>query len=90
MIFLKKPTRLRMKGNVLIKSIYTEFPRGLAIKDSALSLLWLRFNPRPRNFPVPQVLPKKSLQKFTVKIIVNVRHLSAFPLILGTRQGCLL
>ena len=30
-----------------------EFPGGLAVeKDSALSLLWLRFDPRPRKFHI--------------------------------------
>ena len=27
-----------------------EFPGGLAVKDLALLLLWLRFDPKPRNF----------------------------------------
>ena len=30
-----------------------EFPGGLAVKDSVLSLLWLRFDPWPGNFHVP-------------------------------------
>ena len=28
-------------------------------KDSALSLVWLRFDPWPGNFHMPQVQPKK-------------------------------
>ena len=28
----------------------TEFPSGLVVKDTALSLLWLWFNPWPGNF----------------------------------------
>ena len=42
-----------------------KFPGCLAIKDLALSLLWLRllpwrgFNPWPRNFCMPQEWPKK-------------------------------
>ena len=41
-----------------------EFPNGLAVKDSALSLLWHRFNPWPRNFCMPQTgLENKTKQK---------------------------
>ena len=36
-----------------------EFPDGLAVKELALSLLWLRFNPWPGNFFTPQARPKK-------------------------------
>ena len=36
-----------------------EFPGGLAVKDSMLSLLWLGFNPWPRNFYTPWVWEKK-------------------------------
>ena len=32
---------------------------GLSVKDLTLSLLWLRFNPWPRNFRVLQVRPKR-------------------------------
>lgn len=35
-----------------------EFPSGPAVKDQALSLMWLRFDPRPRNFCLPRVWPK--------------------------------
>ena len=42
---------------------FREFPGGLAVKDSALSLPWLRFNPWPRNFHMPQVQPKKKKKK---------------------------
>ena len=38
---------------------YEEVLGGLGIKDSVLSLLWLGLNPRPRNFCMPQVQPKK-------------------------------
>ena len=34
------------------------FPGGLVVKDLALSLLWLRLDPWPRNFCMPQVQPK--------------------------------
>ena len=30
-----------------------ELPGGLAVKDLALSLLWLGFNPWPKNFHMP-------------------------------------
>ena len=30
-----------------------EFPGGLSVKDSALSLMWLQFSPWPRNFHMP-------------------------------------
>ena len=36
-----------------------EFPGGLAVKDLALSPLWLRFNPWPGNFHMLQEWPKK-------------------------------
>lgn len=37
-----------------------EFPSGPAVKDQALSLMWLRFDPRPRNFCLPRVWPKQN------------------------------
>lgn len=39
-----------------------EFPAGLVVKDSALSLLWLRFDPWPENFYIPQVPLDLTLQ----------------------------
>ena len=36
-----------------------EFPGGLAVKDLALLLLWLRFNPWPRNICVSGALTKE-------------------------------
>ena len=36
-----------------------EFPGGPAVKDSALSLLWLRFDPWPGNFRMLRERPKK-------------------------------
>ena len=32
-----------------------EFPGGLAVKDLALSLLWVKFKPWPENFCMPWV-----------------------------------
>lgn len=37
-----------------------EFSDGLAVRDSALSLLWFRFNPWPRNFHVLWAWPKRN------------------------------
>ena len=31
---------------------FWEFPGGLAVKDSSLSLLWFRFDPWPGNFRI--------------------------------------
>ena len=47
------------QSNYLVK----EFPGGLVVKDPALSLLRLRFNPWPRNFCMQWVPPlqKKKL-----------------------------
>ena len=36
-----------------------EFPGGPVVKDPALSLLWLGFNPWPWNFHMPWAWPKK-------------------------------
>ena len=52
-----------MPGSVEAKKAGLEFPGGLADKDSALSLLWLRFNSWPRNFHMPQTQPKKKKKK---------------------------
>ena len=41
-----------------IKTTMKEFPAGLVVKDSALSLLWLGFHPWPGNFHVTWVWPK--------------------------------
>ena len=40
-----------------------EFPGDLAVMDPALSLLWLGFNPWPRNFHLGQVQQKKKKKK---------------------------
>ena len=47
----KKQNNNNNKGN-------EDFPGGLMVKDSALSLLWLRFDPWPGNFGMPQIEPK--------------------------------
>ena len=40
-----------------------EFPSGLSVKDGALSLPWLGFNPWARNFHMPQAQQKKKKKK---------------------------
>ena len=42
-----------------------EFPGGPEVKDPALSLLWHRFDPCPRNLHTPQAQPKNNI--YTVK-----------------------
>ena len=44
-----------------------EFPGGLAVKDLALLLLWLGFNPWPRNICVSGALTKEKKKKRKVK-----------------------
>ena len=56
-------------GSEIKSSVLTmlEFPDGLAVKDSVLSLLWLglllclRFDSWPRNFCMPWAWPKKAI-----------------------------
>ena len=45
-----------------------ELPAGLAVKDSALSLLRHGFYPWPGNFHMPQAWPKKKKKKKETKI----------------------
>ena len=44
---------------------------ALAIKDSALSLLWLGFNPQPRNFCMPWVQQPQTNKQKTHKTLYN-------------------
>ena len=46
-------------GKICKSKSSREFPGGLAIKDSALSLPWFGFDPWSRNFYMLQVRPKK-------------------------------
>ena len=39
----------------ILKDGRRKFPGGLGVKELALSLLWLEFNPWPGNFHMPQV-----------------------------------
>ena len=51
--------------------MFADFPGGLAVKDSALSLLWLRVDPQPGNFHMPRVpVPpgkKNCVSEITIK-----------------------
>lgn len=40
--------------NFLLKLYVLAFPGELAVKDLALILLWLRFNPWPRKLHIPK------------------------------------
>ena len=40
-------------GPEKLKQLDWEFPGGRAVKNSALSLLWLQFDPWPGNFCMP-------------------------------------
>ena len=55
-----------------------EFPGGLAIKDSALSLLWLGFNPWPGNFCMPGAHPLTPPKK-TLANLYRGSNLPIFP-----------
>ena len=50
-----------------------EFPGSLAVRDPTLLLLWLRFNPWPRNFHIPWAQPKKKEKgrKKNKKVVSN-------------------
>ena len=50
-----------------------EFPGGLVVKDSdlVLSLLWLRLDPRPGNFHMPQARPKKKEKRSDIFIVIG-------------------
>ena len=52
-----------LASNHVPKMGVKEFPGGLLVKDLALSLLWRRFNPWPRNFCMPLAWPKKKKKK---------------------------
>ena len=44
-----------------IHNALQKFPDGLWVKGLALSLLWLRFHPRPRNFYTLRVRPNPQI-----------------------------
>ena len=64
-VWPKKDKKKKKKEKNLHRHL--EFPGGLEVKDSALSLLWLRFDLWPRNFCMPQAWPKKSPEKPKIK-----------------------
>ena len=45
----------------------------MEVKDSALSLLYLRFDPWPGNFPMPQVGSKKKERKRNSKTAAELK-----------------
>ena len=51
-----------------------EFPGGLVVKDPALSVRWLRFDPWPGNFCMPQAWPKNKEKEFHRGSVVNEPH----------------
>lgn len=46
---------------IIDKNVDVEFPSGLKFKDLASSLLWLGFDPQPRNFCMLQEQSKKKV-----------------------------
>ena len=51
--------------NSFFKNNPWEFPGGLVVKNSVLSLLWLGFNPRPGNFCYVTRVEKNKTNKQT-------------------------
>ena len=49
-------------AELIFEIVVQEFPGGLVVKDLALSLLWLRFDPWPRNFCMLQAQSEKTKQ----------------------------
>ena len=56
---LKFKKTMQFTITLKIQNTY-KFPGGLAVKDPVLSLLWLRFNPWPRDFYMPWVQSKQN------------------------------
>ena len=48
-----------MQAALFKKKMLLEFPGGLVVTDSVLSLLWHRFDPWPGNVCMPQAWKKK-------------------------------
>ena len=44
-----------------------KFPGGSVVKDLALSLLWCKFDPWPRNFHMLQGWPKRKKEREKIK-----------------------
>ena len=70
----------------------TGFPGGLAVKDPVLSLLWLRsllwlgFDPWPRNFHIPQDQAEKKQQKNEREMHLVKRPPWIFPMWLSGNE----
>ena len=60
---LHMPRERPQKRQKKKKSEGWEFPGGLVVKDSALSLLWIGFNPWPRELPQAAGAPPKKKEK---------------------------
>ena len=55
-----------------ITDLSWEFPGGIVVNDSALSLLWLSFDPWPMNFQMAWVWPKQTNKKPKNRSIICV------------------
>lgn len=53
--------KIMLWGKKLKKQYFPEFPHSLVVKDSALSLLWLKFHPRSGNLLMLQAWPKNCI-----------------------------
>ena len=65
-------------------------PSGLVVRDSALSPLWLGFNPWPGNFCMPWAWPKeKKRRKRKLRVIIKLRiYVLIIALLLGKYLSC--
>ena len=54
--------------------IHLEFLGGLVVKDSVLSLLWLRFSPWPGSLHMLVAWPKKKKKKKKIQFIQSKRR----------------
>lgn len=61
---LKNKNKKKKPDKLDIKISFFEFPGGSMDPGSELSLLWHRYNPWPRNFPMPRTWPKIKLRTF--------------------------
>ena len=59
------------------KRLTGEFPGGLAVKDLVLSLLWLGFDPRPRDFHVGKAKAKNKTNPKTQRGVNETREKAA-------------
>ena len=59
------------------------------IKDSALSLLWLQFNPWPRNFCMPQLGPDVCVCVCVCREEAEAEYMGLFPTIHHSLYFCL-